>query len=94
MQIKYTKIHLFFISLLNSFFLYSEIVPAQLVGNVVNAAAAPRIAPQEPPHAQKQSLEKAVLFERLRTVRRTARVIFAPRRKQRTYKLLIDLYKE
>lgn len=75
-------------------FLSSEIISAQFFGHIVHTAVAPRITSEQSPHRQQQSLEKAVLSECLCRIRRTARVILAPRRKKRTYEFSVQFYEK
>ena len=79
-------------SIFLTFFLSSEIWPRKLLRNVVNSPVAPRVAAQQSPHRQQQTLEKAVLAERLHRIRRAGRIILTSRRKKRTYEFLIKLY--
>lgn len=76
--------HTFRASVFLTCFLSSEIIPAQFVGDIVNTAVAPRVAAQQPPHRQHQTLEEPVLFKRLHRISRAARIILAAGGKQRT----------
>ena len=94
MQITIKHGDVFSISLLNSFFLYSEIISAQFIRDIVNTAVAPRIASEQSPHSQHKTLEKSMLSESLHRVCRTARIILTSCREQRTYEFLIYPHKK